>query len=387
MNFHEYQAKDLFAQYDIPVPKGTAVKSADDAVAVAKAMDTYQWMVKAQVHAGGRGKAGGVKFAKSLDEVKQYAGDMLGMEIKTYQTGGMALPVNEVLITEAANIENELYLSLLVDRANKCLSFVASAEGGVEIEEVAKTHPEKIHTLTVDNTETLWPYACRKIGFAMGLTKKQVFQLTHIMMQMHKMFHDLDLSLIEINPLIIDDNQNVVALDAKINSDDNAEYRQKELAKLRDKSQEDPAEAKAHEHELNYIKLDGDIACMVNGAGLAMATMDVIKLKGGEPANFLDVGGGATAERVTIAFKIILSDPNVKSILVNIFGGIVRCDLIADGIITAIKEVGVEVPIVVRLEGTNVEAGKKLLEDSGLAVIAASDLDDAANKAVEAVGA
>ncbi len=387
MNFHEYQAKDLFAQYDIPVPKGTAVKSADDAVAVAKAMDTHQWMVKAQVHAGGRGKAGGVKFAKSLDEVKQYAGDMLGMEIKTYQTGGIALPVNEVLITEAANIENELYLSLLVDRANKCLSFVASAEGGVEIEEVAKTHPEKIHTLTVDNTETLWPYACRKIGFAMGLTKKQVFQLTHIMMQMHKMFHDLDLSLIEINPLIIDDNQNVVALDAKINSDDNAEYRQKELAKLRDKSQEDPAEAKAHEHELNYIKLDGDIACMVNGAGLAMATMDVIKLKGGEPANFLDVGGGATAERVTIAFKIILSDPNVKSILVNIFGGIVRCDLIADGIITAIKEVGVEVPIVVRLEGTNVEAGKKLLEDSGLAVIAASDLDDAANKAVEAVGA
>ena len=386
MNFHEYQAKDLFAQYDIPVPIGTAVKTAEEAVSVAKAMDATQWMVKAQVHAGGRGKAGGVKFAKSLDEVKQYASDMLGMEIKTYQTGGMALPVNEVLITEAANIESELYLSLLVDRANKCLSFVASAEGGVEIEEVAKTNPEKIHTLHVDNTEGLFPYACRKIGFAMGLTKKQVFQLTHIMMQMHKMFHELDFSLIEINPLIIDDNQNIVALDAKINSDDNAEYRQKELAQLRDKSQEDPAEAKAHEHELNYIKLDGDIACMVNGAGLAMATMDVIKLKGGEPANFLDVGGGATAERVTIAFKIILSDPNVKSILVNIFGGIVRCDLIADGIITAVKEVGVKVPIVVRLEGTNVEAGKQLLEDSGLAVIAASDLDDAANKAVEAVG-
>jgi succinyl-CoA synthetase beta subunit len=387
MNFHEYQAKDLFAQYDIPVPKGTAVKTTEEAVSVAKSMDATQWMVKAQVHAGGRGKAGGVKFAKSLDDVKQYASDMLGMEIKTYQTGGMALPVNEVLITEAANIENELYLSLLVDRANKCLSFVASAEGGVEIEEVAKTNPEKIHTLHVDNTETLWPYACRKIGFSMGLSKKQVFQLTHIMMQMHKMFHDLDLSLIEINPLIIDDNQNVVALDAKINSDDNAEYRQRDLAKLRDLSQEDPAEAKAHEHELNYIKLDGDIACMVNGAGLAMATMDVIKLKGGEPANFLDVGGGATAERVAVAFKIILSDPNVKSILVNIFGGIVRCDLIANGIITAIKEVGVEVPIVVRLEGTNVDAGKQLLEDSGLAVIAASDLDDAANKAVEAVGA
>ncbi len=387
MNFHEYQAKDLFAQYDIPVPKGQVARTVEEAVAAAKSLNCDMWVVKAQVHAGGRGKAGGVKLAKSLDEVRQYASDMIGMTIQTYQTGGMALPVNEVLITEAANIEKELYLSLLVDRANKCLSFVVSAEGGVEIEEVAKTNPEKIHTITVDNTEGLFPYACRKAGFAMGLTSKQVRQLSHIMMQMHKMFIDLDLSLIEINPLIIDDKQDVVALDAKIDSDDNAAYRHKDLEALRDITQEDPAEAKAHEHELNYIKLDGNIACMVNGAGLAMATMDVIKLKGGEPANFLDVGGGATAERVAIAFKIILSDPNVKSILVNIFGGIVRCDLIADGIIAAIKEVGVEVPIVVRLEGTNVEKGKQILNDSDLAVISADNLDDAANKAVAAVGA
>ena len=387
MNFHEYQAKELFEQYNIPVPKGQVARTAEEAVEAAKSLNCDMWVVKAQVHAGGRGKAGGVKLAKTLDEVRQYASDMIGMTITTYQTGGMALPVNEVLITEAADIEKELYLSLLVDRANKCLSFVVSAEGGVEIEEVAKTNPEQIHTITVNNTEGLFPYACRKAGFAMGLTSKQVRQLSHIMMQMHKMFIDLDLSLIEINPLIIDDKQDVVALDAKIDSDDNAAYRHKDLEALRDISQEDPAEAKAHEHELNYIKLDGNIACMVNGAGLAMATMDVIKLKGGEPANFLDVGGGATAERVAIAFKLILSDPNVKSILVNIFGGIVRCDLIADGIISAIKEVGVEVPIVVRLEGTNVEKGKQILNESDLAVISADNLDDAANKAVAAVGA
>lgn len=387
MNFHEYQAKELFAQYDIPVPKGKVARTVDEAVAAAESLNCDMWVVKAQVHAGGRGKAGGVKLAKSLEEVRQYASDMIGMTIQTYQTGGLALPVNEVLITEAADIEKELYLSLLVDRANKCLSFVVSAEGGVEIEEVARTNPEKIHTIPVDNTEGLFPYACRKAGFAMGLTSKQVRQLSHIMLQMHKMFIDLDLSLIEINPLIIDDKQNVVALDAKLDADDNALYRHNDLATMRDKSQEDPAEAEAHEHELNYIKLDGNIACMVNGAGLAMATMDVIKLKGGEPANFLDVGGGATAERVAIAFKIILSDPNVKSILVNIFGGIVRCDLIANGILAAIKEVGVEVPIVVRLEGTNVDLGKQILNESDLAVISADNLDDAANKAVAAVGA
>ena len=386
MNFHEYQAKELFAQYNIPVPNGLVARTAEEAVAAAKELGGDMWVVKAQVHAGGRGKAGGVKLAKTLDEVKQYANDMIGMKIQTYQTGGMALPVNEVLITEAANIEQGIYLSLILDRANKCLSFVASAEGGVEIEEVAKTNPEKIHTIQIDNVEGLFPYACRKAGFAMGFNAKQVRQLTHIMIQMHKMYVDLDLALIEVNPLIIDDNLDVIALDAKINTDDNADFRHKEFAEMRDITQEDPAEAKAHEHDLNYIKLDGNIACMVNGAGLAMATMDVIKLKGGEPANFLDVGGGATAERVAIAFKIILSDPNVESILVNIFGGIVRCDLIANGIISAIKEVGVEVPIVVRLEGTNVEAGKKILEESGLAVISADNLDDAANKAVAAVG-
>ena len=386
MNVHEYQAKELFAQYNIPVPNGLVARTAEEAVTAAKELGGDMWVVKAQVHAGGRGKAGGVKLAKTLDEVKQYATDMIGMKIQTYQTGGMALPVNEVLITEAANIEQEIYLSLILDRANKCLSFVASAEGGVEIEEVARTNPEKIHTIQIDNVEGLFPYACRKAGFAMGFNAKQVRQLTHIMIQMHKMYVDLDLALIEVNPLIIDENLDVIALDAKINTDDNADFRHPEFAKMRDITQEDPAEAKAHEHDLNYIKLDGNIACMVNGAGLAMATMDVIKLKGGEPANFLDVGGGATAERVAIAFKIILSDPNVESILVNIFGGIVRCDLIANGIISAIKEVGVEVPIVVRLEGTNVEAGKKILEESGLAVISADNLDDAANKAVAAVG-
>lgn len=387
MNFHEYQAKELFAKYNIPVPNGEVARTPDEAVEAAKSLGCDMWVVKAQVHAGGRGKAGGVKLAKTLGEVKQYATDMLGMKIQTYQTGGLALPVNEVLITEAADIEQEIYLSLLLDRTNQCLSFVASAEGGVEIEEVARTNPEKIQTIQINNVEGLFPYACRKAGFAMGMNSKQVRQLTHIMMQMHKMYIDLDLALIEVNPLIIDDKQDVIALDAKISSDDNAAFRHKEFAALRDITQEDPAEAKAHEYELNYIKLDGDIACMVNGAGLAMATMDVIKLKGGDPANFLDVGGGATAERVAIAFKIILSDPNVKSILVNIFGGIVRCDLIANGIISAIKEVGVEVPIVVRLEGTNVNEGKKILNESGLAVISADNLDDAANKAVAAVGA
>lgn len=385
MNFHEYQAKEIFESYGIPVPAGLVARSVGEATQAAEKLGGNMWVVKAQVHAGGRGKAGGVKLAKSIEEVKEYAGNMLGMTIQTYQTGGMALPVNEVLITEAAEIKKELYLSLLVDRSNKCLSFVVSAEGGVEIEEVAKNTPELIHTVVVDNTEGLFPYECRKVGFRMGLTAKQTSQLTKIMLGLHKMFHEKDLALVEVNPLIIDGNDDVVALDAKISIDDNALFRHKNLAAMRDKSQEDPAEAEAHEHSLNYIKLDGNIACMVNGAGLAMATMDVIKLKGGEPANFLDVGGGATAERVAVAFKIILSDPNVKAILINIFGGIVRCDLIAQGIIDAVKQVGVEQSIIVRLEGTNVEQGKALLNESGLAVIAADDLDDAANKAVAAV--
>ena len=385
MNFHEYQAKEIFASYGIPIPAGIVARSVDEAIAAANKLGGEAWVVKAQVHAGGRGKAGGVKYSTSIDAVKENTENMLGMTIETYQTGGMALPVNEVLITAAADIKQEIYLSVLVDRANKCISFVVCAEGGMDIEEVARTNPELIHTVIVENNEGLYPYECRKVGFEMGLTSKQTRQLTGIMLGLHKMFVENDLALVEVNPLIIDGNDDIVALDAKIAIDDNALFRHKNLAALRDKTQEDPAEAEAHEHELNYIKLDGNIACMVNGAGLAMATMDVIKLKGGDPANFLDVGGGATAARVATAFKIILSDKNVKSILVNIFGGIVRCDLIAQGIIDAIKEVGVEQPIIVRLEGTNVEQGKQLIEQSGLAVIAADDLDDAANKAVAAV--
>ena len=385
MNLHEYQSKEIFEAYGVPVPRGIVARTVDEAVAAAEKLNASAWIVKAQVHAGGRGKAGGVKFCKTLEDVRENAKNMLGMTISTYQTGGMALPVNEVLITEAADIKKELYMSLLLDRANKCLSFVVSAEGGVDIEEVARTTPELIHAVVVENVEGLFPYECRKVGFSMGLNSKQTRQLTGIMLALHKMFHENDLSLVEVNPLIIDGNDDVIALDAKVAVDDNALFRHKKLAAMRDITQEDPAEAEAHEHELNYIKLDGNIACMVNGAGLAMATMDVIKLKGGEPANFLDVGGGATAERVAIAFKIILKDPNVKSILVNIFGGIVRCDLIAQGIIDAIKEVGVKQPIIVRLEGTNVKKGKEMIEKSGLAVIAADDLDDAATKAVAAV--
>ncbi len=384
MNLHEYQAKELFAQYGIPVPPGEVARTPAEAVRAAENLGGDMWVVKAQVHAGGRGKAGGVKLARSLDEVRDYAEQMLGMKIKTYQTGGLALPVNEVLITSAADIKKELYLSLLLDRASKQLSFVASAEGGVDIEEVAATKPEAIQTVHVDNIQGYSPYQGRDTGFAMALTAKQVNQLSKIMGALHEIYLEKDLSLVEVNPLIIDGNDNVVALDAKVAVDDNALFRHPDLAAMRDDSQEDPAEAEARRHDLNYIKLDGDIACMVNGAGLAMATMDVIKLKGGEPANFLDVGGGATAERVAVAFKIILSDPNVKAILVNIFGGIVRCDLIANGIIEAVREVGINVPVIVRLEGTNVEKGKQLLAESGLAIIPADDLDDAANKAVAA---
>ncbi len=384
MNLHEYQAKELFAQYGIPVPAGQVARTPEEAVAAAQNLGGDMWVVKAQVHAGGRGKAGGVKLARSLDEVRDYADKMLGMKITTYQTGGMALPVNEVLITSAADIKKELYLSLLLDRASKSLSFVASAEGGVDIEEVAEKHPEAIQTVHIDNIQGYFPYQGRDAGFAMDLSARQVNQLSKIMGALHKMYLEKDLSLVEVNPLIIDGDDNVVALDAKVAVDDNALFRHPDLAAMRDDSQEDPAEAEARKHDLNYIKLDGDIACMVNGAGLAMATMDVIKLKGGEPANFLDVGGGATAERVAVAFKIILSDPNVKAILVNIFGGIVRCDLIANGIIDAVKEVGIDVPVIVRLEGTNVEKGKQLLAESGLAIIPADDLDDAATKAVAA---
>jgi len=387
MNFHEYQAKDLFEAYGIPVPRGELATTADQAVAAAERMGGEQWVVKAQVHAGGRGKAGGVKLADSLEAVREHAARMLGMAIETYQTGGRALPVNSVLIAEATDIKQELYLGALVDRSHRAVVFMGSAAGGVDIEKVASETPDKIITAVVDNAAGFMPYQARQIGFGMGLNAKQVRQLTKIMDALYRLFVDKDISLIEVNPLIIDGKGDLVALDAKLNADDNALFRHPDLDGMRDESQEDPTELAASKHELNYVTLDGNIACMVNGAGLAMATMDVIKLAGGEPANFLDVGGGTNAERVREAFKLILSDDNVKAILVNIFGGIVRCDLIAEGIINAVEEIDVKVPVVVRLEGTNVDQGKKMLADSGFAIIPADDLNDGARKAVEAAAA
>jgi succinyl-CoA synthetase beta subunit len=357
MNFHEYQAKELFAEVGIPVPAGKVARSADEAVDVAKAIGGDFWVVKAQIHAGGRGKAGGVKLCKTLESVREAAKGMLGTRMETYQSGGRALPVDCVLVTQATNIDKELYLSVLVDRATRSLTYIASAEGGVEIEKTAHDNPDAIQTLNVSYVQGLQPYQCRQMGFALGLNAKQVGQLTKIMSGLFKLFNDKDLSLVELNPLAIVDGD-LMALDGKINSDDNAEFRQPKLVAMRDVRQEDETEVLATQHNLNYVTMDGNIGCMVNGAGLAMATMDVIKLNGGEPANFLDVGGGATKERVTEAFKLILRSPDVKAIFVNIFGGIVRCDMIAEGIIAAVKEVGVKVPVVVRLEGTNVDAGK-----------------------------
>ncbi|KAF1708824.1 ADP-forming succinate--CoA ligase subunit beta [Pseudoxanthomonas kalamensis DSM 18571] len=385
MNFHEYQAKQLFADYGIPVPAGRIAATAEEAVEAAQALGAGPWMVKAQIHAGGRGKAGGVKFCKTTDDVKAAAAAMLGTKMATYQSAGVALPVNLVLVTEAGDIAKELYLSVLVDRGTRSVTYIASSEGGVEIEKVAAETPDKIQTLNVDFVEGLQAYQGREIGFRLGLTAKQSNQLAGIMGGLYKLFNDKDLSLVELNPLAILADGNLFALDGKVNSDDNATFRHKDLAAMRDKSQEDETEVLASENDLNYVTMDGDIGCMVNGAGLAMATMDVIKLNGGEPANFLDVGGGATKERVTTAFKLILSSDKVKAIFVNIFGGIVRCDMIAEGIIAAVKEVGVQVPVVVRLEGTNVEAGKKLLAESGLAIIPADDINDGAKKAVAAI--
>ncbi|MCH8057008.1 MAG: ADP-forming succinate--CoA ligase subunit beta [Proteobacteria bacterium] len=387
MNFHEYQAKDLFAEYGIPVPAGIVANTPLAAVEAARELGGSMWVVKAQVHAGGRGKAGGVKLVHKLEEVRAETERMLNLKISTYQTAGLELPVDSVLIAEASDIESELYLSALVDRVNRCITFIGSAAGGVDIEQVAATAPEKIFTVNVDNTAGLQPYQSRQMGFAMGLRAIQVRQLGKIMSGMYRLFCDKDLSIIEINPLIIDQQQNLLALDAKINADDNALFRHPDLVAMRDEAQEDPTELAASKHDLNYITLDGNIACMVNGAGLAMATMDVIKLNGGEPANFLDVGGGSNAERVSEAFKLILASDQVEAILVNIFGGIVRCDEIAQGIIQAVREVGVNVPVVVRLEGTNVEQGRQLLEQSGLSIIAANDLNDAAKKVVAAVAA
>ena len=387
MNFHEYQAKQLFAEYGIAVPAGRVARTPEEAVDAARAIGGDFWVVKAQIHAGGRGKAGGVKLAKTLEEVREHAKAMLGTRMATYQTAGVALPVDAVLVTQATDIAKELYLSVLVDRSSKSITFIASAEGGMDIEQVAHEKPEAIKTLHVNYVQGLQPYECRNLGFALGLNAKQVGQLTKIMLGLFKLFNDKDLALVELNPLAILTDGSLAVLDGKINSDDNAGFRHPELAAMRDIRQEDETEVKASQHDLNYVTMDGDIGCMVNGAGLAMATMDVIKLEGGEPANFLDVGGGANKERVTEAFKLILSSDKVKAIFVNIFGGIVRCDMIAEGIIAAVKEVGVQVPVIVRLEGTNVEAGKALLANSGLAIIPADDIDDGAKKAVAAVRA
>ena len=387
MNLHEYQSKQLFAEYGIPVPEGIAAETADAAVSAAEELGGDLWVVKAQVHAGGRGKAGGVKLARSKDEVRQYAADMLGTQLVTHQSGPEGLPVNTVYVEAGSDIERELYLSMLVDREVSKVAFIALAAGGMDIEEVAAKTPEQIFTVAVSVDAGLQPYQARQLAFGLGLDKHQMRQFGDLVQKLYRLFWECDASLVEVNPLIVTKAGDVVALDAKINIESNALFRQPRLTALRDLSQEDPKEREAAEHDLNYVSLDGNIACMVNGAGLAMATMDLIKLHGGEPANFLDVGGGATSERVAAAFKLILSNESVAAILVNIFGGIVRCDLIAQGIITAVKEVGVSVPVVVRLEGTNVDKGRQLLADSGLDIIAADDLTDAAKKAVAAAGA
>lgn len=384
MNIHEYQAKKLFAEYNIPVPKGFSATNAEEAKQIAQDLGGDTWMVKAQVHAGGRGKAGGVKRAASLDDVMAITQNLIGTNLVTHQTSANGQPINTVLIENTTAIMNELYLSLIIDRVTARITIIASRAGGMDIEDVAAKTPEKIFNQVIDPVVGIQAYQCRELAFALELEGNQVKQLTSILFGLYRLFIEKDLSLVEINPLIITDSGNLLALDAKINIDDNALYRQKDLATLYDSSQEDEKEYKARQFDLNYIALDGDIACMVNGAGLAMATMDMIKMHGGEPANFLDVGGGTTAEKVTEAFKIILSDKKVKAILINIFGGIVRCDLIAEGVIHAIKQTETQLPVVVRLEGTNVEAGKTLLKESGFSVIAADNLDQAAKKVVKA---
>ncbi len=386
MNLHEYQSKGLLAEYGVPVPAGHAATSAEDARTRAQSLGGEAWMVKAQVHAGGRGKAGGVKMAKSHEEVAQLAGSMLGQRLVTKQTTADGQPINAVLVESTTDIGHEYYLSLLVDRQRRQVAIMASAAGGMDIEEVAATEPEKIVTEFVDPAAGLQPYQIRRIGFAFGLDGDQRKQLARVLDGLYRLFVDKDLSLLELNPLVTTGSGALLALDAKIGLDDNALYRHPDLEALRDESQEDEKESRARRFDLNYITLDDNIACMVNGAGLAMGTMDIVKLHGGEPANFLDVGGGTDAEKVAEAFKLIVSDSNVRAILVNIFGGIVRCDLIAEGIIKAVKEVGVSLPVVVRLEGTNVEQGRQMLADSGLSVITADGLADAAAKAVAAAG-
>ena len=386
MNIHEHQAKGLLAKYGVAVPNGAVVFTPEEANAAVAELGGPVWVVKAQIHAGGRGKGGGVKLVKSADEAVATAGDMLGMQLITHQTGPEGKEVKRVYIEEGCDIARELYLGMLIDRATARITVMASTEGGVEIEEVAAKAPEKILKITIDPAVGMQPFHGRKLAFGLGLEGKQVGAAVKFITGLYRAFVDLDASMAEINPLVVTASGDVVALDAKMNFDDNALFRHPDIAELRDEDEEDPAELEASKHDLNYIRLDGNIGCMVNGAGLAMATMDILKLYGGDPANFLDVGGGATAERVTEAFKLILSDQNVEGILVNIFGGIMRCDIIPGGITEAAREVSLHVPLVVRLEGTNVELGRKILSDSGLPIVAADDLGDAAEKIVKAVG-
>jgi succinyl-CoA synthetase beta subunit len=394
MNIHEYQAKELFRKYGVAVPNGGVAYTGAEAAKVAEGLGGPVWVVKSQIHAGGRGAGrfkedpdgkGGVRVVKSIDDVKADAGAMIGATLVTKQTGADGKEVKRVYVEDGCDIQRELYLSMLIDRATSRVTVMASTEGGMDIEEVAANTPDRINMVAIDPATGIQGHHCRRIAFGLGLEGDQVKSCTRFLTSMYRAFTELDASLVEINPLVVTGAGEVIALDAKMNFDDNALYRHKDLIELRDESEEDPAELEAAKHDLNYVKLDGNIGCMVNGAGLAMATMDIIKLYGGEPANFLDVGGGATKERVTTAFKIILSDPNVEGILVNIFGGIMRCDVIAEGVVAAAREVSLHVPLVVRLEGTNVDLGKKILADSGLPITSADNLADAAEKVVNAV--
>ena len=384
MNLHEYQGKQLFKEYGLPVSEGYAADTPQDAVDAAKKIGGEEWVVKCQVHAGGRGKAGGVKLVKDTDAIKAFAENWLGKNLVTFQTDENGQPVSKILVESCTDIANELYLGAVVDRTTRRVVFMASTEGGVEIETVAEETPEKILKAEIDPIVGAQPYQAREMAFKLGLSGVQIKQFTKIFLGLAKMFEDLDVALIEINPLVIKEDGDLHCLDAKLAIDGNALYRQPKVKAMQDPTQEDAREAHAAEFELNYVALDGNVGCMVNGAGLAMGTMDIVNLHGGKPANFLDVGGGATKERVAEAFKIILSDDNVKAVLVNIFGGIVRCDMIAEGIIGAVKEVGVSVPVVVRLEGTNAELGREVLANSGLDIIAAESLTDAAEKVVAA---
>ncbi|WP_339083009.1 ADP-forming succinate--CoA ligase subunit beta [Pseudomonas sp. TMP9] len=384
MNLHEYQGKQLFAEYGLPVSKGFAVSTPEEAAEACDKIGGTEWVVKAQVHAGGRGKAGGVKLVKSKEDAKAFAANWLGKRLVTYQTDANGQPVNQILVESCTDIAKELYLGAVVDRSSRRIVFMASTEGGVDIEKIAHDTPEKILKATIDPLVGAQPFQGRDLAFQLGLQGDQIKQFTQIFVGLAKLFQDYDLALLEVNPLVIKADGNLHCLDAKINIDANALYRQPKLRAMHDPSQDDPREAHAAKFELNYVALEGNIGCMVNGAGLAMGTMDIVNLHGGKPANFLDVGGGATKERVTEAFKIILSDSNVAAVLVNIFGGIVRCDMIAEGIIGAVKEVGVKIPVVVRLEGNNAELGAKVLAESGLNIIAATSLTDAAQQVVKA---